>query len=196
MLGQQPIYATIAVATICIATTVLGSVFTLSTVARYRREQEIKQALSTYEDEDGKASPVAIAAFSSLLPRVVLVFSLLAALITSVERLNSLDIWTQWVSTAAWALVLAQAAVLHGVKSPVLRFNIGIAVAVQSTVITLLSLYSCFEQLAGELDGFATAHVLFGTVSALAALALPRRPDVERHGRLVDAQFAVSVLSR
>ena len=183
----------------CVALTILGTAFTLYTIARPKDEHEIKQALSTYEDEDGKASPAAIAAFSDLLPRLVLVCSLLAALVASIGSSNGLSTslnGTRWVSVAAWLLILLQSAALHTVKSPVLRFNIGCSVASQSTLIALYSLYNCYNDLWGKLFIFPALEGFFGLLSALAAVSLPRRPDVERDGKVVDAQYTVSALSR
>ena len=186
----------IPVAAVCIFLTLLGTVFTLYTVARPRDEDETKQALNTYQDEDGKASPAAIAAFDDLTPRLVLVFSIFAALLASIVCLNGLYTWKGWVSVAAWLLVLLQTAALHTVKSPVLRFNIGLSVALQSAFITLYSLCKCYDDLWVELSIFSMAEGFFGLLSALAALSLPRRPEVQCNGKAVDAQYTISALSR
>ncbi|MCJ1283994.1 hypothetical protein MMC26_003325 [Xylographa opegraphella] len=189
----------IPVTALCITLTVLGAVFTLYTVARPKDEHEIKQALSTYEDEDGKASPAAIAAFDDLPPRLVLIFSLLIALIASIISLYLSYAWlewTRWVSVAAWLLILVQVAALHAVKSPVLRYNIGFSVAFQSAVIALYTLYNRSDDFWSELSIFPVAQGFFGSLSALAALSLPRRPEVERDGKVVDAQYTIAALSR
>ncbi|MCJ1379998.1 hypothetical protein MMC17_003101 [Xylographa soralifera] len=199
MLEYPPMEPIVPVTAVCIALTVIGTIFTLYIVARPKDGHEIKQALSTYEDEDGKASPAAIAAFDDLPPRLVLVFSLLAALIASIGYLYAHYTWfnwTRWVSVATWLSVLMQTAALHTVKSPVLRFNIGFSVAFQSATIALYSLYNCYDDLWGELSIFPAAEGFFGLLSALAALSLPRRPEVERDGKAVDAQYTIAALSR
>jgi len=102
------------------------------TLARQKDDEEIKQNLAAYEDDDGVATPEAIAAFSVLVPRLTLAVSSIAGLIASTGLLygrNDWLDWTCWISVAAWVVVLIQTAALNGLKSPILRFNVGISLA-------------------------------------------------------------------
>lgn len=177
----------------------LGALFTLFTLARRKDDEEIKQNLAAYEDDDGVATPEAIAAFSDLIPRLTLAASSIAGLIASVVHLYSrndwLD-WTCWILGAAWVVVLIQIAALNGLKSPVLRFNVGLSLAVQAAVITAYSLYNGYDDLEGSAATIVVAQAFFGFSTWLAAVSIPRRPDVMRDGQIVDGMWTVSAFDR
>jgi len=189
----------IPVAIVCCVFIALGALFTLFTLARRKDDEEIKQNLAVYEDDDGVATPEAIAAFSDLVPRLMLVASSIAGLIASIGLLygrNDWFDWTCWISVAAWVVVLVQIAALNGLKSPVLRFNVGLSLAVQAAVLTAYSLYNGYDDLEGHAAVIVLAQAFFGFSTWLAAVSIPRRPDVERGGHIVDGMYTVSALSR
>jgi len=177
----------------------LGALFTLFTLARQKDDEKIKQNLATYEDDDGVATPEAIAAFSDLVPRLTLAASSIAGLIASIGLLygrNDWLDWTCWVSVAAWVVVLIQTAALNGLKSPVLRFNVGLSLAIQAAVITAYSLYNGYDDLEGSAAVIVVAQAFFGFSTWLAAVSIPRRPDVERDGQIVDGMWTSSAFDR
>jgi hypothetical protein len=189
----------IPVAIVCCIFIAFGALFTLFTISRRKDDEEIKQNLAVYEDDDGVATPETIAAFSDLIPRLTLAASSIAGLIASIGLLygrNDWLDWTCWISVAAWVVVLIQIAALHGFKSPVLRFNVGLSLAIQVAVITAYSLYNGYADLEGDAGVIVVAQAFFGFSTWLAAISIPRRPDVERDGKIVDGMFTVSAFER
>ena len=184
-------------AVVCVGSIALGSLYTWYTVVGGRNGTN--RSLSDYEDEDGKASPAAIVAFSDFIPRLVLVISFLGAFIASIACLYTFNTWlewTRWISVGAWLLLILQVTTMHATRSPVMRFNIGISVAFQSTVVSLCPLIIYYDELWNGWFLFPALQGFCGLLGAFSALQLPRRPMLERDGRPVDTMFTVPAFTR
>ncbi len=88
---------------------------------------------------------------------------------------------------------------------PMRRFEIGIWASLSSIALTLCTLFDLYTPAVRKKDdmsrihvsgGVAVAQLVFGLLTATVCLLIPRRPKVDRNGRVVDAQYTGSALGR
>ncbi|UNI23458.1 hypothetical protein JDV02_009276 [Purpureocillium takamizusanense] len=163
-----------------------------------------------YEDEDGKSTPEALAAFSNKAPKtaVLLFASLGFGLITAASVLATLSpashglLLESWLLTGAWGALLAQAILLASHHSPVRTHNLGLWAFFSSLLTTVAA--SIYALSIGKhvhirddvplilriLNIGASIALIFSCVS------IPRRPDVYYKDKLVSPEWTVSTINR
>lgn len=164
-----------------------------------------------YEDDDGKSTPEAVAAFSAKTPKaLILLFSLagcgLSAALSVVSTLyptnGSLPV-NGWLSTATWGLILFQAISIAACRNSVRSYDLGLYTCLSALILSGL-LLDQGTRLVSSL-WFSDRGVLALRACELASalclifssLAIPRRPEVfDKEGRLIDRQFSDTALSR
>lgn len=108
-----------------------------------------------------------------------------------------------WSSTdKLQCLLLAGSVALLRLKSTLKRFQLGAFMAVASLGLAAFktirhSTIALEDELLRGLDEASTIlYVVMCAINALASLSLPRRPEVFRDGKVVDAQYTCSALQR
>ncbi|KAK4227258.1 hypothetical protein QBC38DRAFT_364659 [Podospora fimiseda] len=169
------------------------------------RKREPRQ--DTYEDADGKSTPEAVKAFSTKLPKSLLLISAIAGLALSIAisllsapaKAISLE---DWLSTASWGAVLFQAIVIVSCRNSVQAYQLGICTFLSSAALSgalFIQGTQVGDHLLRHNLGLFSLRIieLLLTISlAISSVSLPRRPDVYYQGELVDRQYTTSALSR
>lgn len=180
----------------------------LVSVLKIRRSKK-KNTLSRnilsngYTDDDGTATPEAIAAFSDLLPRATIVIGALGAFGASIARIivtavveHNVPPIEAMLASFGWLVVLVQTFLLNRQNAPVLRWDLGLLTALQAIVLVLGLASSVYAGVSSVQIYADVPGAIMGLLTAFASLSLPRRPAVTRDGRPVDAQFNVSAIER
>ncbi|KAF7558292.1 hypothetical protein G7046_g5857 [Stylonectria norvegica] len=163
-----------------------------------------------YEDEDGKSTPEAIAAFSNRVIKIVILGLSLVGVGTSIaitvlhtlQHTQDGSLLEKLLSTASWGLILFHAISLGAQHSPVKSHNLGLWLLPSCAVVAGLAVYRVIQDTQNA-SGLNVVFVVLHTVNAITGFALgfssaliPRRPRVYINGREVDGQWTVSALSR
>ncbi|GFF56184.1 ATP-dependent bile acid permease [Aspergillus udagawae] len=157
-----------------------------------------------YVDQDGEADRASIAASRKKFERVFIMIAVIIGGITASTRaivpgaMFSFNIWAQIVH---WLLQLIQSTALAIENSPTARYSLGWKQALSASVaITSLAWELFARYKIGLLDDLHsyTMGVEIGAaiLIVIIGLSLPRRPDVYRHGTLVDRELTTSFLGR
>ncbi|ODA77544.1 hypothetical protein RJ55_07173 [Drechmeria coniospora] len=163
-----------------------------------------------YEDEDGKSTPEALAAFSNKGPKAaVLVLATGAflsiatvAVLTTVDRRQHDLFLETWLLAATWAAIVLQAAFLTAHHSPVKSHDLGLWAFLSSLVAVVVSVFQAVHvydrvPVADNVTLLLRAgHVALAVALLFASLSLPRRPHVFYKGEQVDPEWTVSAISR
>ncbi|ORY70217.1 P-loop containing nucleoside triphosphate hydrolase protein [Pseudomassariella vexata] len=161
-----------------------------------------------YEDDDGKATPEAVAAFSTKVPKAfVILFSIIGlcvsitlAVLSTLSQGDGLFV-ENWLGVGAWVLLNCQMVSIVMASSRT-GYRLGGFSALSSAVLAAV-LVAQDNQIAVDLlrhkaGIFAIRVVETSTILALmfASFSLPRRPDVFHDGKLVDGAYTRSLWSR
>ncbi|KAI0601430.1 P-loop containing nucleoside triphosphate hydrolase protein [Biscogniauxia sp. FL1348] len=168
-----------------------------------------------YEDADGKSTPEAIEAFSTKLPKTLIVLCSVIGLCISVTlaALGTLNPGTpaahddglfleNWLVVAAWALLTLQAACIAASRHSVAAYGLGIYCTLSCVILAAILALQDHQIAARLLEhdpvvfAIRTAEVLVVVCLGFAGLSLPRRPDVFHDGHLVDRLYTKSAWSR
>lgn len=181
----------------------------LTSTLHFTARRQPKQ--DTYEDEDGKATPDSVAAYSARLPKTLIV--LFAALACSTGIATAVlatlppgqdGLFLQvWLSAAASILLLFQAIAIASCRNSVQAYNLGIYLFLSCLILVVILLVqgtTVFEQLLAHYPvHFAVRVVEILAVLGLltASLAVPRRPEVfDRDGKPIDRMYTSTALDR
>ncbi|KAI9171700.1 ATP-dependent bile acid permease [Paramyrothecium foliicola] len=163
-----------------------------------------------YEDVDGKSTPEAVAAFSNkrakaailILSAFGFILSAVISVSSTLEPVHKAIVVANWLSTAAWAIILIQAIFLGAIHSSVRAHDLGVW-AFASCVATAVAIIPQTFRTAQDAISLGEPILILQFINggvvillAVACLLLPRRPDVFFRGRVVDRQWTYSVLSR
>ncbi|KAK3935918.1 P-loop containing nucleoside triphosphate hydrolase protein [Diplogelasinospora grovesii] len=194
----------VAVAT-GLAVITLCSVPSISGVVTQLRRRDPKQ--ETYEDEDGKATPESVRAYSAKLSKSLIVVFAGAGCALSIA-LGLLSTGSEgirlenWLNVGAWGALLFQAVAIAFSRKSVQAYKLGIFTFLSTLVLDSL-LIAQGAQVGESLwhhDRTLFALRVVELVSAIslgvASLAIPRRPDVFYDGELVDRMYTVSAFDR
>ncbi|GFF34007.1 ATP-dependent bile acid permease [Aspergillus lentulus] len=157
-----------------------------------------------YVDQDGEADRASIAACKKKFERMFIMIVVISGVITALTgaivpgAMFSFNIWAQIVH---WILQLIQSTALAIENSPTARYSLGWKQALSASVtITSLAWELFARYKTGLLDDLHsyTMGVQIGAaiLIVIISLSLPRRPDVYRHGTLVDRELTTSFLGR
>lgn len=184
----------------------LCSIPAVSAVATRIRRPEPK--IDIYEDEDGKATPESMKAFSAKVPKTLILLFAAAGLPISVALLllavhdPALTLESLVLVSAAWGALLFQAVAIASSRNSVQAYDLGIytffsSITLGGIVLTLGTKHARSLLQEGPLLASLWAVELALTASlAIASLSLPRRPDVFKDGHMVDRMYTVSAFSR
>ncbi|KAL1849599.1 hypothetical protein VTK73DRAFT_9851 [Phialemonium thermophilum] len=189
----------LAIVAVCSVPSVTSLVLQLR--KRERNTDEI------YEDEDGKATPESMKAYSAKLPKaLILLFALVGTglsiaigLVSTSDEGLALE---NWLTLAGWAALLCQAITIASTRKTVRAYDLGVYLFLSSIVLAGVELTQGTTVAESDLHDHVALFVLrvLELVSALslavAGLAIPRRPDVFYEGELVDRMYTVSAFSR
>lgn len=195
-----------------------------SAVVDRLNNRDVKQEI--YEDDDGRATPESMKAFSTTRPKIAivlfsaigLVISILLVLVTQRDSVVTLEnlvlIAASWVSAfhkysrvdlkIDWGqgALLFQAVAIAASRQPVTTYDLGIytffsALLLGGVVFTQAS--ATAERLL-ENDILSawlwSAELTLSICLAVAGLSIPRRPDVFKNGEMIDRMCTVSAFSR
>ncbi|KAI5927245.1 P-loop containing nucleoside triphosphate hydrolase protein [Camillea tinctor] len=208
MAGETATFVTSAIGLGVIATLTGPSIAHLVSQLRSRSAR-----VEGYEDVDGKSTPEAVKAFSTKLPKTLIVVCSVIGLCISVTLavLGTLSPGSQgrdglflenWLVVPAWALLTLQAACIAASRNSVAAYGLGIystlACVILAAILALQDHQIAARLLKHDPVVFAIRAVEILTIVCLgfAGLSLPRRPDVFHDGQLVDRLYTRSAWSR
>ncbi|OAA68195.1 ABC bile acid transporter [Niveomyces insectorum RCEF 264] len=177
-------------------------------VGQLRKRQPRDDAV--YEDIDGVATPASTQAFSATLPKTaVLVFaalgaaaSLASSILVTLHAGHDGFFLEDWLLTAAWLLILAQAVAIVAIRQSPKAYTFGlytfVSGAVQMYVVITLDSKVIGNLLRGYpvLFGLRVAELVAVAGLSVASVLLPRRPDVYFENELVDRMYSTSAYGR
>ncbi|KAI0126931.1 P-loop containing nucleoside triphosphate hydrolase protein [Xylariales sp. AK1849] len=162
-----------------------------------------------YQDEDGKSTPEAFAAFSNKVSKAFTILfsviglglSLALAVLSTLGGIDGLFL-ENWLSAGTWALLTLQAICIASARNSVAAYDLGLYLAL-SCVVLAVALAVQDNQVADHLlkhdpGVFAMRVVEIVTMIGLgySSLSIPRRPDVFQDGHIVDRCYTESAWSR
>ncbi|QSS52429.1 ATP-dependent bile acid permease [Histoplasma capsulatum var. duboisii H88] len=164
-----------------------------------------------YQDQDGAATEESTQKFSQKFHCVSLIClsitGLLVSLAQSILSIISEDqsrMIEPWLQFSIWVFVALNATALLVEPSPIKKFTIGLYISMSTivyiAVITVQKIfvypYSDSLALKNVHDTLISVQFVIAFVCACISALLPRRPDVFRNGKVVDAQYTTSWLRR
>lgn len=157
-----------------------------------------------YEDGDGKATPESVKAFSNFWPKTLIFLCALAGVPLSLAiPLVSLGVVRapvqDWLSAAAWIVILFQAIAIASSRKSVQAYELGIYTFFSALVLSLILLAQdtqYFSHPNGPVFAIRAAELSLAVLTAVFSVLIPRRPDVYQDGQLVDRMYTVSALGR
>ncbi|CAM1504527.1 Fc.00g021180.m01.CDS01 [Cosmosporella sp. VM-42] len=183
----------------------LPAIFAILTQLRDRTPRD-----NFYSDIDGKSTPETIAAFSTRLPKSLVLLlstiglgtSIAISVLSTLQHSQHGFFLENWLSTASWGFILVHAISLAAHHSPVRSHDLGLWLLLSSvvtTALTFLQLAKVVQQVANRNDPetiLRAINVITAIALGFASVLLPRRPEVLFNDRKVDGQWTVSALSR
>ncbi|EPE02791.1 abc transporter [Ophiostoma piceae UAMH 11346] len=177
-------------------------------VRQILRRQPRDDAL--YSDADGTASAETVAGFSAKLSKSAVLLSsvlglgssLAVSLIALIKNEEGRGFFVEnWLTTAAWILLLLQTISIAAIHEPVKSFRYGLYTFVCSFIQAYVVLTIDAEVIPELLDNPVTLSLRIAEAVAVVLLAsfsilLPRRPDVFYNGEPVDQIYSVTAYSR
>ncbi|KAF4125093.1 ABC-type multidrug transport system, ATPase and permease component [Geosmithia morbida] len=166
-----------------------------------------------YEDRDGESTPEAIAAFSNKASKITVLASALLGLVTSaaISVLTTLDadrgdqFLENWLTTAAWVLIVTQSVSMSAIHEPVRVHDLGLWSSMSSVVLLSVLILQAFTVSAADkahrcrndaVLGLRLTNIAMAVVILFASVLIPRRPHVFFRDALVDPQRTSSLLNR
>ncbi|KAF7118679.1 hypothetical protein CNMCM5793_008218 [Aspergillus hiratsukae] len=157
-----------------------------------------------YVDQDGEANRASIAASKKKFERMFIMIAVVSGGITASARtimpatMFSFNIWAQLVH---WILQLTQSTALAIANSPAARFSLGWKQALSASVTATSLAWELFARyktgLLDDVHSYAMGVEMgIAILIMIISLSLPRRPDVYRHGTVVDRELTTSFLGR
>ncbi|ESZ94394.1 putative ABC bile acid transporter [Sclerotinia borealis F-4128] len=199
-------------AAICclLVVTVLTFPSVFSILSHFREKG--KQDPNNYKDKDGVSTEETIAAFSTKVPKTLLVLSTLLGLGTSLA-LAILDIFhhdglklEDWINVALWSFILIQAVSTILSRSPTKSFANGARATISSICLFALCLFedSLIVENQTAQDDFSSSatfwlrisQLILALFAAISGIYFPRRPHVTHNKRPVDGMLSVSAFGR
>ncbi|KAB8298622.1 hypothetical protein EYC80_000801 [Monilinia laxa] len=201
----------LAAAIACLLVLSILTLPSVSSIISHFREKE-KQNLDNYTDKDGIATEETIAAFSTKLPKSLLIISTLLGFGTSLA-LAILDLFhydrlklEDWFNVVSWFFILIQANSTILSRNPTKAYANGARAAVSSSFLFALCLYEDGlivedESVQDDFRSSATfwlriSQLLLALFAATSAVSFPRRPHVTHNQHPVDGMLSVSALER
>jgi ABC-type multidrug transport system fused ATPase/permease subunit len=205
-------------ASVAIAIACLGVVLALTVPAchsllsrlRHRKDQ-YRELDGLYHDVDGSATRDSQAAYSDIVPRLIL---LLVSMVATLDALafailvtNSIHLSLtveQWLQFLTWLALLIQSITIFITPSSVERYRLGVyssicaLVLIAAVIVENLSLWQK-QALHMPRNIHLTLSLLqlsCASISMITSLLIPRRPDVYRNEKVVDRQHTTSVLGK
>ncbi|KKZ63159.1 hypothetical protein EMCG_02536 [[Emmonsia] crescens] len=164
-----------------------------------------------YQDRDGTATEESTQRFSqkpqcvsiACLSIIGLLVSLAQAVLSTIaeDRLRTIEPWLQF---SIWVFVVLNAIALFVEPSPTKKFTIGLCISTSLlayiAVVIVQTLYlfpsSNWFDLSYAYNALALVQFVAALVCGCISVLLPRRPDVFRNGKIVDAQSTTSLIGR
>ncbi|PYH42574.1 ABC transporter family protein [Aspergillus saccharolyticus JOP 1030-1] len=188
----------------------IGGRAAVSLALRHRQHpaEDQTQTQSSYQDQDGIATPESIRRFSDKIPCALLFIGTSTGVCLSVAELvvravtaDSTFIWTQWLRVAAWAILVVTTSILTVDKECIARFTHGCWAGVSCLAMLLMLVsegYRYHDTLATSAGQwfFLLAQGCAAFLAGIAAISIPRRPDVYHNETLVDRKSSTSFLRR
>ncbi|KAF7956233.1 hypothetical protein EAE96_005153 [Botrytis aclada] len=195
-------------ALLLVITLTFPSVFSITSHFR----EKGKQNPNTYTDKDGVATEETIAAFSTKIPKTLLIISTLLGFATSIV-LAVLDLFhydglklEDWLNVALWSFILIQAVSTILIRSPTKAYTNGARTAASAVFLFSICLYQdglIVEDQSAQVNFRSSAtfwlrisQLILALFAAISAISFPRRPHVTRDNHPVDAMYSVSALDR
>ncbi|RGP63629.1 ATP-dependent bile acid permease [Fusarium longipes] len=191
-----------------LAISLLSCSIALQSSFRQLRHGEAKDQF--YQDDDGCASPRALAEFTNRGPKSFIIAlsvigtgtSIASLVITLIHIENAQLIIEPTLTLATWALASIHGLCIVYQHSPVRAQRFGVwllftAVALAaSSLLNLGQLYTHSRQLPISALILSIISTVFAISLAFASTCLPRRPEVLHQNAAIDRQWTVSVLGR
>ncbi|KAK0632070.1 hypothetical protein B0T14DRAFT_20538 [Immersiella caudata] len=161
-----------------------------------------------YEDEDGRASPESMRAFSTKVPKALILLFAAAGLPISVALLfltlhdPVITLESLVLIVAAWGALLFQAVAIASSRNSIRAYDLGIYTFFSSIILGGIVLTQGTKHAKSLLEENPMLAALWATeltltvCLAIAGLSLPRRPDVFKDGHMIDRMYSVSAFSR
>ncbi|KAK0617970.1 P-loop containing nucleoside triphosphate hydrolase protein [Bombardia bombarda] len=177
-----------------------------SLVSRFRsRNRDPKDVI--YEDEDGKATPESMKAYSAKLQKSLILLFAVAGCGVFIPRLllssaADYDVLNVCLGAGAWGVLLFQAVAIASSRKTIQAYDLGIFSFLSAVILAILLLTQDTKDADAIIHGDRTQFALRVTELvlslglAIVSLLLPRRPDVFYRGQIVDRMYTVSALSR
>ncbi|OAT06162.1 ABC bile acid transporter [Blastomyces gilchristii SLH14081] len=164
-----------------------------------------------YQDRDGAATEESIQRFSQKAYYVsIICFSIIGLLVSlaqavlstiSEDRLRTIEPWLQ---LSIWVLVVLNSIALLVEPSPTKKFTIGLYISTSTllyiVLITMQTFFiypnSNYLDLSDARGALVLVQLVIAFICACVSVLLPRRPDVFRNGKVVDAQYTTSWIGR
>ncbi|KAM3068375.1 hypothetical protein ACMFMG_009513 [Clarireedia jacksonii] len=198
-------------AAFCSSVVVVGFTFpsAISTLSHFRAKE---QKWTSYSDKDGVATEETIAAFSTKIPKTILIISTILGLGTSIA-LAILALFhpdgmmvENWINVGQWACILIQAASTAINRAPTKSYTIGTYTLVSSVCLFAVLLFQ--DGLLAQDDSaegtfgptamfwLRISQLVLAISAAFSAVTFPRRPHVTYDAHPVDGMLSVSALEK
>ncbi|KAK2809202.1 hypothetical protein FQN50_004038 [Emmonsiellopsis sp. PD_5] len=163
-----------------------------------------------YRDQDGTATEKSTDEFSQkaacisiiCLSIIGFLLSLGSAILSTIaERSHSIESWFQF---SIWVLIALNSLALFAEPSSTKKYTLGLYVTTSTIIYIAVDIVRViFFRSKAELFNFNNLHdtlalsqLAIAFLCGIASLFLPRRPDVFRNGKVVDAQYTTSCVGR
>ncbi|RAL13245.1 P-loop containing nucleoside triphosphate hydrolase protein [Aspergillus homomorphus CBS 101889] len=162
--------------------------------------------LSSYEDEDGNATPESLDTFSASWQRVaIVVLSVLgfgvalSQAIISTESDRREYVIPVWLQMGAWMVQCLQSTSFFIEPAPVKRYILGMYASGASTIAMLMpcaDLVLAWQSGKDENTSLMLSQIGIASLRGLFCISIPRRPNVYHQGQVVDQEHTVSMVRR
>ncbi|KAK1830353.1 P-loop containing nucleoside triphosphate hydrolase protein [Podospora conica] len=168
--------------------------------------RDVKQEI--YEDDDGRATPESMKAFSTTRPKIAILLFAAAGLAISIllvlvtQRDTAVTLENLVLIAASWGALLFQAVAIAGSRHPVTTYDLGIYTFFSALLLggIVFTQGSAIAERLLENDPLSawlwSAELSLALCLAVSSLSIPRRPDVFKDGELVDRMYTVSAFDR
>ncbi|KAI1465542.1 P-loop containing nucleoside triphosphate hydrolase protein [Daldinia caldariorum] len=172
-----------------------------------------KSTTEIYEDKDGKSTPEAVKAFSTKVPKAVMLVlsligfgvSILLAVISTLgtQAIESGLFLANWLAVIIWVLLTLQVICVAASRDSVAAYDLGIWSFLSCVVLTAVLTVQdndvavlLLEQHSTGVFSIRVVELVVAVCLAVASLSIPRRPDVYYNGQLVDRMYTISAWSK
>ncbi|KAJ9151903.1 p-loop containing nucleoside triphosphate hydrolase protein [Pleurostoma richardsiae] len=187
----------------------LLSLPSISSLALQLSKREPKEDL--YEDADGKSTPESVKAYSAKWPKAAILAlafigcatAIAVAVLTTLHSSQHELSLENWLSAAAWVLILFQAVAIASSRKSVQAYSLGIHSFLSCIILAVILLVQdtrILETLLHQDPALFALRIIDVAVVfllAFASVSIPRRPDVyNENGQRIDPMYTVSAFSR